>query len=64
VVLTRRNTFGPLHDRIKNRHWVAPQHFTTEGDEWSDECIFVPAGLLRPVEVICGQNGRGSAEKQ
>ena len=53
VVLTRRNTFGPLHDAVQERYWVGPQHFITEGDEWSDECIFVPAGLLKPVEVSC-----------
>ncbi len=53
VVLTRRNTFGPLHDKVQDRYWVGPQHFITEGDEWSDECIFVPAGLLKPVEVSC-----------
>ena len=53
VVLTRRNTFGPLHDSIPDRYWVGPQHFITEGDEWSDECIFVPAGLLKPAEIAC-----------
>jgi len=53
VVLTRRNTFGPLHDAVQPRYWTCPQHFITEGDEWSDECIFVPSGILKPIEVDC-----------
>ena len=52
VVLTRRNTFGPLHDVESPRDWTAPQHFITEGDEWTDDYVFVPAGLLKPVEVL------------
>ena len=51
IVLTRRNTFGPLHDAVQPRYWTCPQHFITEGDEWSDECIFVPSGILKPIEV-------------
>lgn len=52
IVLTRRNTFGPLHDSVQDRYSVGPQHFVTEGDEWSDACVFVPAGLLKPIEII------------
>jgi len=53
VVLTRRNTFGPLHDQVRNRSGIGPMHFTTVGDEWSDECVFVPSGILSPIEVGC-----------
>lgn len=52
VVLTRRNTFGPLHDTVKDRPWNGPVHWMTVGDEWSDECIFEPAGLLAAPEVF------------
>lgn len=46
VVLTRRNTFGPLHDVLDPREWVGPPNFVTEGAEYSDECIFIESGML------------------
>ncbi len=49
LVLTRRNTFGPLHDAVRNRPFNGPFHWTTSGDEWCDECVFVPTGILEPV---------------
>ena len=52
LVLTRRNTFGPLHDPIPNRPYVAPDSFVTEGDEFTSECVFVETGLL--VAPLCG----------
>jgi hypothetical protein len=52
VVLTRRNTFGPLHDAVSNRSRIGPMHFVTEGREWSDECTFVPSGLLQPICAV------------
>ncbi|MDD7985267.1 glycosyl hydrolase [Lentisphaera marina] len=55
IVLTRRNTFGPLHDSVPGRYWIGPQHFTTEGDEWSDECVFVESGLLEVPLVYINQ---------
>ncbi len=53
VVLTRRNTFGPLHDAVRDRYWVGPQHFITEGEEWIGDCVFEPSGLLKPVGIVC-----------
>lgn len=53
IVLTRRNTFGPLHDRVNDRSGIGPMHFTTEGEEWSDECVLIPSGILSPIEVAC-----------
>jgi len=53
VVLTRRNTFGPLHNADRNRSGIGPMHFTTEGEAWSNECVFVPTGILAPIEVGC-----------
>lgn len=52
LFLTRRNTFGPLHDTVKDRDHTGPYHWMTEGDEWSDDCVFVPAGLLSPPQFV------------
>ena len=53
VVLTRRNTFGPLHDKVPDRSWVGPVHFVTEESEFSNECILIESGLLKaPVVVV------------
>lgn len=47
VVLTRRNTFGPLH------HWpvlakpCGPMHFETEGEQFRNAYSLMEAGLLR-----------------
>ena len=46
VVLTRRNTLGPLHESPPNRSAVGPGNFTTTGERFSDECVLEPAGLL------------------
>ncbi len=46
VVLTRRNTFGPLHDCVEGRMHNGPDHWGTEGDDFSVDCVFVPTGLI------------------
>ena len=46
ITLTRRNTFGPLHDTVKNRPWNGPDHWLTEGAEFSPELILIPSGML------------------
>jgi hypothetical protein len=46
IILTRRNTFGPLHDTVKNRSYNGPDHWLTEGQEYSPEPVLLPAGLL------------------
>jgi hypothetical protein len=51
IILTRRNTFGSLHDTVQNRPWNSPDHWLTEGDEWSAEPILQPAGLLSALET-------------
>ena len=45
VVLTRKNTFGPLHDTVEREH-NGPDHWLTQGDEFSVEPILIPVGLL------------------
>lgn len=47
VVLTRRNTFGPLH-QTGPRDMCHPGCFLTEGDLYTTEYVLHPAGLLAP----------------
>ena len=49
VVLTRRNTFGPLHDAVEGRIHNGPDHWLTEGVDFSEECVLIPSGLLNAV---------------
>lgn len=44
-VLTRRNTFGPLHLIPIDQPHIAPHHFRTEGAAWSDAHQLIPTGL-------------------
>ena len=46
VVLTRRNTFGPLHELPRRVAHYGPDNFVTTGDRWSDPHVLYPAGLL------------------
>ena len=45
VVLTRRNTFGPLHLVPAYPGLIAPAFFVTEGPSWSDAYSLMDAGL-------------------
>lgn len=45
VVLTRRNTFGPLHQATKNVHSYAPSNFVTEGNEFTMDYVLIEQGL-------------------
>jgi hypothetical protein len=47
IILTRRNTFGPLHDAVPDRIHNGPDHWLTEGPEFSPAPILIPSGLLR-----------------
>jgi hypothetical protein len=51
IILTRRNTFGPLHDTVKNRPWNGPDHWLTDGAEFSPEPVLIPSGMLSPPVV-------------
>ncbi len=46
VVLTRRNTFGPLHQVPARTVIYAPGSFLSEGPSWSDAYSLVESGLL------------------
>ena len=47
VVLTRRNTFGPFHE-VHYPGYCAPGCFITAGDNYTDDYLLHPAGLLQP----------------
>ena len=46
VVLTRRNTFGPLHQIPLRADGYGPGNFTTAGANFSENYMLYPAGLL------------------
>lgn len=46
VVLTRRNTFGPLHLVPLRSGAYGPDHWVTAGASWSDNYMLYPSGLL------------------
>lgn len=51
IVLTRRNTFGPLHLVPAIARSYGPGSFTTKGDSFANEYQFLPAGLQRALEI-------------
>jgi hypothetical protein len=46
LVLTRRNTFGPLHLNPKEQLHIGPTHFRSKGKNWSDSYQLYPTGLI------------------
>ena len=64
VVLTRRNTFGPLHQVPLLTGFYGPDNFVTDGERWSDTYQLLPCGLLRPpvwVNALADQEVAGDA---
>jgi hypothetical protein len=51
VVLTRRNTFGPLHQIPLIAPGYGPANFITGGDNFSEDYMLYPAGLLAAPEI-------------
>ena len=51
VVLTRRNTFGPLHQVPLVTSAYGPGNFVTEGVNYATEYNLYPAGILQPVVI-------------
>lgn len=43
--LTRRNTFGPLHQKPAVDVVCSPESFLTTGKNWSNDMVVVPCGL-------------------
>jgi len=52
LVLTRRNTFGPLHQKPLLAPGYGPQNFLTEGEHFSENHMLLPSGLLAPPEFV------------
>jgi hypothetical protein len=48
VVLTRRNTFGPLHQVPLRAGAYGPGNFVTQGADFSQNYMLYPSGLLLP----------------
>lgn len=46
IILTRRNTFGPLHRVPIKAYAYGPETFLTEGDEWKDSPVLIEQGLM------------------
>ena len=61
VVLTRRNTFGPLHQVPLRASGYGPDNFITEGTGFTEEYQLYPAGLLQP-PIFSWQENPGSAK--
>lgn len=54
VVLTRRNTFGPLHQVPLRAGAYGPGNWTTEGAGFSEAYMLWPSGLLEaPTAMLC-----------
>lgn len=51
TVLTRRNTFGPLHQVPLVCGGYGPGNFVTDGRDFSLDYMLYPAGLLEPITV-------------
>lgn len=51
LVLTRRNTFGPLHQLPAKAAAYGPDNFTTEGNQWSEGYVLLPQGLLTDPKI-------------
>ncbi len=51
VYLTRRNTFGPLHQVPLHAPGYGPGNWVTEGSAFSESYMLWPSGLLKPPEV-------------
>jgi hypothetical protein len=47
VMSSRRNLLGPLHLKEKYPPWTGPGQFVTSGDQWIDEYVSVPYGLMK-----------------
>ena len=52
IVLTRRNTFGPLHQLPAIVEAYAPDNFVTTGENWSDGYVLLPYGLMKDPEFF------------
>lgn len=52
IVLTRRNTFGPLHCTKKELYAYGPEAFLPEDEEWQEEYQLLEQGLLEYPDIF------------
>lgn len=52
IYLTRRNTFGPLHQVPVQAPGYGPENWVTEGAAFSEDYVLWPSGLLQAPEII------------
>lgn len=55
VVLSRRNTFGPLHQVPVVSDAYGPGNFVTENEGFSENYMLIPSGLLEGVQIILNE---------
>ena len=55
VILTRINTFGPLHITPKEQNGIAPTSFRTSGENFARRPQLWPSGLLTPPVLKTGR---------
>ncbi len=51
---SRINTCGQIHNSVVNYRWWGPSSFRTWGDQWSDEYVLRPQGILTAPQVERG----------
>ncbi len=51
-VLTRRNTFGPLHALPLREGAYGPDNFISNGEHWTDDYVFIPSGMTAVPQII------------
>ena len=48
-----RNSHGPLHFAQETPDFISTEHFATHGEDWTDNYVLVPCGLIKaPVLII------------
>ncbi len=52
VIGHRRNSHGPLHLSREHPRWIGPAEFATGGDDWTENYVLVPCGLMAPPRLI------------
>ena len=52
LYLTRRNTFGPLHQVPREAGGYGPGNWVTEGAAFSEDYVLWPSGLMAPPELL------------
>lgn len=52
LVLTRRNTFGPLHQWPLHEESYGPLNWVTEGDAFKRDYVLLPSGMLEAPRLV------------